>query len=46
MERDFDVYLLIVYLSLKLKFTRNFPLHNILQSKNKNTGKMRKTSFS
>lgn len=46
MKRDFNVYLLIVYFSLKLKSTRNFPLHNLLQSKNRNIGKMRTTSFS
>ncbi len=46
MKRDLFVYLLIVYHSLKLKSIRNFPLHNFLQSKNKNIGKIRITSFS
>ncbi len=34
------------YLCLKLKSTRNFPLRNSLQSKNKSNKKMRKTSLS
>ena len=43
MKRDSYVNLFGFYDGLKLKSTRNFPLHNALQSKNKSNRKMRMT---
>lgn len=40
-ERDrFDLYFYYLYDFHKLKSTRNFPLYNYLQSKNKSNGKI------
>ena len=41
MKRDLEYF---VSFCPKLKSTRNFPLHNFLQSKNNNRNMLRKTS--
>jgi hypothetical protein len=41
MKRDLTLNLCKIIFCHKLKSTRNFPLHNSLQSKNKSNKKMR-----
>ena len=46
MKRDFTLNLTLGFVCLKLKFTRNFPLHSFLQSKSKSNNNKMRNSYS